>query len=367
MKHCLRAPKLTHLLLLIFSALVFLCCISRVSAQGGAFVFPNKSIADLAMAEKYKEAEAEMMKLETSPSPLLLAWLMLKQGKKQEGLTLLEKYITEASEPEKVARILSSISILSDAECSAEAEQWQKRYDNAIKSDDSLPAIHFQLGQLLRDRNRASADELIDQVLAKIYTPDSSEMAKAVVFQYIVYLYTNEDPAAALIYLDKLMQKFPETKLDPAYQMQKANILSTLKKPLDSLKILDRIQTDYPDYYNENKPRFYLTRGCNYEDLGEYEKAKQEQLTGQELCKANPHFKGLLMPFELALQKHADREFAKKANDDARHEAMGGSFDIKDVTAQKPLVLRRITIILVANAVLIALIVYRICRKKKTT
>jgi len=337
-----------------------------VCAQGVSLGFPNENIAVLAMAGKYAEAEAELLKLEQEPRPFLLAWLKLRQGNKQEGLALLEKSISEAQESDRFSTIFYAIGIIGDAGFLAEAEQWKSRYAKDIESDDSLLAKRVQLDQFLRDKDVRSAKNLIDRMLVASYQANESEMARTIIFRYIIHLYSSagfNDREAALMYLDKLMLKFPETQIDPAYQMQKSNILSTMKNSLESLKILDRIQSDYPDYYEANKPRFFLNRGYNYEDIGDYERAKQVQLEGRALCEANPtRWQALLMPFDSSLQKHADRELIKEAQEKARREAMGEDYDLDEIIAQRPP--RNYALIVLVNVVLIAIIIYLIWRIK---
>lgn len=51
---------------------------------------------------------------------------------------------------------------------------------------------------------------------------------------------------------------------------------------MESLKMLDKIQTDYPDDYEENKAMFFLNRGTSYQHIGDHERAKQEYVKGQE-------------------------------------------------------------------------------------
>lgn len=77
-------------------------------------------------------------------------------------------------------------------------------------------AKRVRLDPFLQDKDAESAKELIDRILLDSYKPGETELAKAIIYQYAMYLYTMEESlAAAVDYLDRLMQKFPETQIDP--------------------------------------------------------------------------------------------------------------------------------------------------------
>jgi hypothetical protein len=70
------------------------------------------------------------------------------------------------------------------------------------------------------------------------------------------------------------------------------------------------------------------------------------------------------MPFDSALQKHTDRELIIAAQEKARREAMGDDYDLDEILAEQPFSWNRVVLILLVNAIFVAIFIYLLWLRK---
>jgi tetratricopeptide (TPR) repeat protein len=333
--------------------------------QGFSLRFPNEKVATLVMTEKYAAAEKELGNMPEQTNMLLLAWLKLKQQQKKDALELLDKHISQPNaENERTNRILAAIAVLFDTGHSQEAKLMEEKYLPEIKKNNNLLAKKIVFDKLRQQNDIPAALKVFDELLLISYKQEEQENAKNILYNCIMQLYSLVDPKLALDYLDKFMTKFPETKIDPGYIMQRANILATMGESLESLKTLDKIQSDFPDYYEgkSNKIRFFFVRGMNYDKLGEYDTAKKILQEGKKMCETDKKHLGMIGQFDAILQRYADEEMIKKTQEETNRRAMTNEIE--------PLPLPnyyRYIVLVIGNGIIILILILRwrySCKKK---
>jgi tetratricopeptide (TPR) repeat protein len=261
----------------------------------------EKEVVELLRAQKYNEAESAILKSGKS-DPFVLAWLKLKQGKKDEGLTMLRHEVAEAK-ADRVEVALRSIAIISDISLDDATDFSKACLEDATLKDN--PKLKFRLSALYLQRKKPEpAIALIDDVLKTSYTGDD---LKDGVLNLIVYFYENQHAKQALAYFDKLMAKVPETKLDPGVQLLWARIAAVADLPLEALKKIDIIQSTFPNYYETKKGLFYLSRGIAYEKIGDRKQAKAECVALVQLAERDPKYQPMA-----AIAKEKIKEFEQR-------------------------------------------------------
>lgn len=269
-------------------AIAFSCLVTTMALAQSHSVKIDKEMAELLEDKKYAEVEALVLK-SGKTDPFFLAWLRLKQGKKQEGLQLLKQQVAAATD-NRVELVLRSLALLSDVSVKDAIDLGDFYLKNEPFKNN--PRLKLYLANLyLKQKEVKPAETLINEVLETSFAgPD----LKKGLFNLIVYFYENGHNDDALVYFDKLMAKVPDTQLSPGDQLLWARIKAAAGKPLEALKKIDMIQSTFPDYYETKKGMFCLSRGIAYEKLGDRKQAKKEWLAVVELAKEDPKYQGMV-------------------------------------------------------------------------
>ena len=104
----------------------------------------------------------------------------------------------------------------------------------------------------------------------------------------MLYLYQAGEPNEALRYFEALRSHFPETRLEPGYQLQWAHIATAAGQPLVAMKTLDRLTSEYPDYFRSNEVLFRISKGLAFEKIGSLDDAKVEFTAAVDLSRSDP-------------------------------------------------------------------------------
>ncbi len=262
----------------------------------------KEDVAELVKAKKYAEAEA--LTVESGEvDPFFLAWLKLKQGNKAEGTAILEEQISSAP-GDPIETVLKSVNVLSDVSPEDAIDLSKFYLESAAFEDPTRLRLFLSSLYLIRDEPRLASAE-IDDVLETSYV--GPDLTKAL-FALVVYFYENQQNDEALAYFDTLMEKDPETRLDPGHQLLWARIVAAAGRPLDALKKIDLIQSSFPNYYETKKGMFHLSRGIAYEVLGDRKQAKEECLALVELAEEDPKYRGMAEMAQAKLTEYEQDE-----------------------------------------------------------
>jgi tetratricopeptide (TPR) repeat protein len=233
-------------------------------------------------------AAAELMLAETpelaQDDVLMLPWLKLKQGKTEEGISLLRGCVaSESMRRDLVAadalQVLADVSVEQAVELGVE---WLREQDMS----DIRPQVRWLLARLyLRSKKPDVTRTLVEEGLECEY---SGDFLREGIFAYVLYLYQAGDPVEALRYFDVLRERVPETRLDPSYQLQWAHIATAAGQPLSALKTLDRLQGEFHEYYESNEVLFRVSKGLAYSKIGSVGDAKSEFIAAIECSQADP-------------------------------------------------------------------------------
>lgn len=238
----------------------------------------------LIQEEKYSEAEVRALSFERV-DPNLVAWLKLKQGNFVAGVELLEKSIKSAS-TNQVEVLLSSIAIL--AEVSTEdALRMAERYLAMAewRNEEKLKA------SLVRLRLKHGSQEDAILIMEGLYKNKiAPPTLKDDTYKLVDYLYTHGNSVQALYFLEKIYDRFPETTIDPGYQLQWCHIVNALGRCTEALLKLDQIQTKYPEYFAENEALFHIARAMAYRGIGDQARSKIEWQLVTNLAVKNHRF-----------------------------------------------------------------------------
>jgi tetratricopeptide (TPR) repeat protein len=231
---------------------------------------------------------AEKMVLESpevaKDDVLMLPWLKLKQGKTGEGVSLLKRRVNDATQ-DRGALACHAMQVLADSsveDAIAMGSEWL--------GDSGMIDVHNRIKLMmarlyLRSNQPDLARPLVDEGLEQV---DVSESLKDVVFSFVLHLYQAGEPNESLRYFETLRSRFPETRLEPGYQLQWAHIATAAGKPLVALKTLDRVTTEYPDYFRSNEVLFRISKGLAFEKIGSRDDAKVEFTAAVDLSRAAP-------------------------------------------------------------------------------
>ena len=254
--------------------------------RGSAEVSESQRFQVLLRAEDF--SAAEQLALESpdvaTGDALMLPWLKLKQGKVDDGIALIKLRITEATE-DRDSLACSALQVVADASLENALSLGHEWLDDSRLSD-----IHQRLELImarlyLRNKQPEVALPIIDK---QIEHADASESLKDVIFALVLYLYQAGEPKEALRYLEEMRSRFPETKLEPGYQLQWAHIATAAGQPLPALKTLDRLTSDYPDYFRSNEVLFRISKGLAYEKIGDLDSATGEFTAAVDLSRSDP-------------------------------------------------------------------------------
>jgi tetratricopeptide (TPR) repeat protein len=109
-------------------------------------------------------------------------------------------------------------------------------------------------------------------------------------YKLVDYLYTHGNSVQALYFLEKIYDRFPETTIDPGYQLQWCHIVNALGRCTEALLKLDQIQTKYPEYFAENEALFHIARAMAYRGIGDQARSKIEWQLVTNLAVKNHRF-----------------------------------------------------------------------------
>lgn len=109
-------------------------------------------------------------------------------------------------------------------------------------------------------------------------------------YKLVVDLYTNDNPVKALYFLEKMYNRFPETTIDPGYQLQWCHIVNALGRWPEALLKLDQNQTKYPEYFEKNEALFHIARAMAYRGMGDQACSKTEWQLVTNLAIKNHRF-----------------------------------------------------------------------------
>jgi len=250
---------------------------------GQTFNVPSE-LYKLIQEEKYSEAEVRALSFERV-DPNLVAWLKLKQGKIVAGVELLDKSIKSAS-TNQVEVLLASIAILAevstkDAIRMAERYLAMAEWRNEEKLKASLVRLRLKLGP------QEDAIEIMEGLYKNKIAPPT---LKDDTYKLVDDLYTHGNSVQALYFLEKIFDRFPETTIDPGYQLQWCHIVNTLGRCTEALLKLDQIQTKYPEYFAENETLFHIARAMAYRGIGDQARSKTEWQLVTNLAVKNHRF-----------------------------------------------------------------------------
>jgi len=231
---------------------------------------------------------AEKMVLESpdlaKDDVLMLPWLKLKQGKVGEGVSLIKQRVEDAA-GDREALACNAIQMMSDFSLeNAIALGLQWLADSGM-ADIHKPVKLTMARMHLRNNQPELARPLIDEGLEHA---DQSESLKDVIFAFVLYLYQAGEPNEALRYFEALRSHFRETRLEPGYQLQWAHIATAAGQPIVAIKTLDRLTSEYPDYFRSNEVLFRISKGLAYEKIGGLEDAKVEFTAAVDLSRSDP-------------------------------------------------------------------------------
>ncbi|MEI7861724.1 MAG: tetratricopeptide repeat protein [Planctomycetota bacterium] len=272
-----------------------LLCVSAMMACSPAFSSQEPATSTHSGFSRFQEfvtageySSAERMLAEdpelAHDDVLMMPWLKLKQGKTEEGISLLRRHFGSATQRrDQVAadtlQVVADVSIESAIEL---GNGWLRDPDVA----DIHPQLRWLLSRLnLRNNRPEVARALVEEGLKNDYTGD---FLRDGVFAYVLYLYQAGEPVEALRYFDALKERVPETRLEPSYQLQWAHIASAAGQPLGALKTLDRLQSEHPDYYKSNEVLFHVSKGLAYIKVGSVVDAKIEFSAAIECSRSDP-------------------------------------------------------------------------------
>lgn len=252
-------------------------------ALGQTIGIPSE-LSRLIQEEKYGEAESRALSIKIG-DPNLVAWLKLKQGNIVAGVEILEKSVETAS-TNKAEVLLTSISLLADVSIE-QAVRMAERYLAMAEwqNDETLK------GSLARLRLKQGSQEDAVAMMEEIYKNNIAlPTLKNDTFQLIVDLYTKNNLGQALHFLEKMYVRFPETTIDPGYQLQWCHIVNGLGRSTEVLLKLDQIQTKYPEYFLANEGLFHMARAMSYRGIGDHARSKSEWQLVTNLAIKNHRF-----------------------------------------------------------------------------
>jgi len=242
---------------------------------------------------------AEQLLLRTDPSNVnVLAWLKYKEGNKREALALFRSVVSSDSTP--VESVMDAANFLLDLGEIKEAASLVADYMARTKSND--PELRLFLADIqLRLGDVRSASTLVDTLIGNKY---ESKRLNDTLFKIIIYYYQNRDRDKALTLYDKLHEIDPQTRLDPGHLMQFANITIDAGKPLDGLAKIDQIQSDFPEYYQQNIALIVFGKTRAYAGLKDYAQAEIEFKQLEQLDKAGDKSAKIYFPIAKGIMEN---------------------------------------------------------------
>ncbi|MCF6170688.1 MAG: tetratricopeptide repeat protein [Bacteroidales bacterium] len=130
-----------------------------------------------------------------------------------------------------------------------------------------------------RESGPVSLEESIRLQEAKVYDADQNKLSR-------------QDASVLVNLYEKFANKNPEDTLAPEYLFRASDITMNLRRPGQTIRLFDRILTDYPDF--EKAPAVLFLKAFVYEDqMQDFDNAKKF--------------------YELFLEKYPDDDFADDA------------------------------------------------------
>ena len=258
------------------SLVVLACLVGGVSGQSSheSERKPKYSskLADLIKAGDYSSAGG-LATIENPDDQALFAWLKIREGKVEEGLELARSVYSTGSDGDVTEEsLLSMIKVVGDASPDVGITILRDSLINKELSDK--PALWIALLNLYGlSQKAADGCDVADHVIEKWA---DSENLLTPLYNFCTRLYMSGQPELAHKYYSSLTNHIPKAKIDPGYQLQFSHIMTAADKPLDALSVIDSIQTDFPDYSQQNSALLAMGKGLAYEKLGDFSSAKKE-------------------------------------------------------------------------------------------
>ena len=307
----------------------------------------DEKLHTLLKERRFVEAEDYVTKQE-KPEPGIIGWLNLKQGKIDEGLKLLKADLNDMPD---AANTLRTLTIVEDASPKEALALCDELLSTEAYRDD--PFLKLRLIELLLKVNEPDrAMKTADAVLA---TDFADAALKQPLFKLSAYLYTNERVTDAIRYADALFAKWPETRLEPGFLMQSIHYNTRAGNPLGSLKRLDALERDHPNYSKENAGLFLLAKAQAFEALGDWHEAERQLKALKQVAEKDPAMRGAKAMYDAKLEEYANRNAAIER---AKAAAVDNSTPTR-ATPPKPTSM--LTIVIVTNILVISGIGILLC------
>ena len=289
---------------------------------------------------------AEQLARDRNLNPRIIAVLCAKNGKKEEAFEIFADFIREAPEDRKKELAFQSVNFLTH-NISRELGEELFRFltnDNALSlSADQMSCAEVTF--LIRAGKLEEAEHKVNLLLDSSYT--GNDLVSVVILLVMRMNMDLRNLGKVRVLLEKLLQKFPSNL---NVKLQWIDSLATVDSP-KALIELDNLKRDSLDFYAARQPMIHLIRGKALEKIGEIDRAKTEYqaLVGHSALDG------------LAGDKIREYESAGRLEQELQE---------KIVELDQPYELpepagRPWGLFLGFNAVLIAIIIYLLCRKKK--
>ena len=297
------------------------------------------------LIEAHDLVKAEGLAREKNLDPRVIAVICALAGKKDEAFTLFSDFIRGAPEAEKKELAFQSVNLLRNVAVNLGDEFFRHLISNRIisLSDDQISCAEVAL--LVRSGKIEEAENKMNLLLDSTYAENDLIDVAILLVAHLNMNLQNLNKVEKM--LERLLKKFPNNL---RVKLQWIGSLAAVKPP-KALIELDNLKKNSPEFYEKYQPFIRSLRGHALDKMGEIDRAKTEyqEIVGHDSL-------GGMAKDKIEYYEAMDRleqELREKIDQVKRPEY--------ELTPRP----RRWGVIILVNAVFIALILYTIYRRKK--